>query len=134
MVLVPRRFEIALNVSSFYIILLTVKNFYTVKKIKFCIKDFFSKWTKSLDSSGFGHICWETFNAKVRFFCCVNKAFNWSNTQILNFWWYSFCQQTEAATGVVLWKSCSLKFCNIHRKIPVLESLFNKVVGLLKKI
>ena len=27
-------------------------------------------------------------------------------------------------------KSCSGKFCNIHRKAPVLESLFHKVVGL----
>ena len=24
----------------------------------------------------------------------------------------------------------SLKFCNVHRKAPVLESLFNKVAGL----
>ena len=23
-----------------------------------------------------------------------------------------------------------IKFCNIHRKVPVLESLFNKVAGL----
>ena len=27
-------------------------------------------------------------------------------------------------------KQVFLKFCNIHRKIPVLESLFNKVAGL----
>ena len=27
-------------------------------------------------------------------------------------------------------KRCSLKFCNIHSKTPVLESLFNKVAGL----
>ena len=27
-----------------------------------------------------------------------------------------------------------LKFCNIHRKIPVLESLFNKVTGLYYEI
>ena len=29
----------------------------------------------------------------------------------------------------VLFRSCSLKFRNIHKKTPVLESLFNKVVG-----
>ena len=28
-----------------------------------------------------------------------------------------------------LWKTCSLKFCNIHRKIPTLVTLFNKVAG-----
>ena len=27
-----------------------------------------------------------------------------------------------------------LKFCNIHRKIPVMESLFNKVAGLYYEI
>ena len=27
-------------------------------------------------------------------------------------------------------KGCSKKFCNIHRKTPMLESLFNKVAGL----
>ena len=26
-----------------------------------------------------------------------------------------------------MWKGCSLKFCNMHRKAPVLESLFNEV-------
>ena len=26
-------------------------------------------------------------------------------------------------------RSCSQKFCNIHRKTPVLESVFNKVAG-----
>ena len=29
---------------------------------------------------------------------------------------------------IVVWR-CSVKFRNIHRKIPVLESLFNKVSG-----
>ena len=33
-------------------------------------------------------------------------------------------QNTEAATGGVLQKTCSQKFCNIHRKTPVSESLF----------
>ena len=37
---------------------------------------------------------------------------------------------SEAATGGVLEKSCSYKFRNIHRKKPVLGSLFNKVEGL----
>ena len=32
----------------------------------------------------------------------------------------------EAATRSVYKKSCSLKCCNIHRKTPLLESLFNK--------
>ena len=35
----------------------------------------------------------------------------------------------EAASEVALKKSCSKKFRNIHRKAPVLDSLFNKVVG-----
>ena len=30
----------------------------------------------------------------------------------------------------VLQNRCSKKFCNIHRKTPVLESLFNKVTGM----
>ena len=34
---------------------------------------------------------------------------------------------TEAATGAVLLKKGTLKKCKIHRKTPVLESLFNKV-------
>ena len=38
--------------------------------------------------------------------------------------------QVEAATGGVLSKSYSLKFCYIPRKAPVLESLFNKITGL----
>ena len=29
----------------------------------------------------------------------------------------------------VFQNSCSYKFCNIHRKITVLQSLFDKVVG-----
>ena len=37
---------------------------------------------------------------------------------------------TEAATRGVLWKRCSLKYCRIHRKTRVPESLFNKVAGL----
>ena len=31
--------------------------------------------------------------------------------------------------GMFCKKRCSSKFCNIHRKTPVLESLFNKVEG-----
>ena len=30
-------------------------------------------------------------------------------------------------------KGCFQKFCNIHRKTPVLESIFNKVAALLKR-
>ena len=30
----------------------------------------------------------------------------------------------------VLQNRCSSEFCNIHRKTPMLESLFNKVAGL----
>ena len=33
----------------------------------------------------------------------------------------------KAAIGGVLWKTFSKKFRNIHRKTPVMESLFNKV-------
>ena len=33
-------------------------------------------------------------------------------------------QFSEAATGGVLWKKCSLKFLKIHRKTPVPQSLF----------
>ena len=33
---------------------------------------------------------------------------------------------SEAATGGVLYKACSDKFCNIFRKKPVLGFLFNK--------
>ena len=37
----------------------------------------------------------------------------------------------EVATGGVYYlKRCSLKFRNIHRERPVLESLFNKIAGL----
>ena len=36
----------------------------------------------------------------------------------------------EVAVRNVLQNRCSLKFRNIHRKTPVLESLFNKVAGL----
>ena len=41
------------------------------------------------------------------------------------------CNFTEAATRGVLQKNVFkfLKFCKIHRKTPVLESLFNKVAG-----
>ena len=35
--------------------------------------------------------------------------------------------------GPLYKKSCSQKFLNTHRKIPVLESLFNKTAGLIKK-
>ena len=37
--------------------------------------------------------------------------------------------QKHSSVGV-LWKQCSWKFRKIHRKTPVPESLFNKVVGL----
>ena len=37
---------------------------------------------------------------------------------------------SEADTGYVLQKRCSLKFRKLHRKTPVLESLFNKDVVL----
>ena len=37
---------------------------------------------------------------------------------------------SEAATRDVIQKNSSKNFRNIHRKTPVLESLFNKVAGL----
>ena len=40
-------------------------------------------------------------------------------------WKYKVKLNAEAASRAVLWKSC------IHRKAPVLESLFNKVEGIL---
>ena len=36
----------------------------------------------------------------------------------------------EQSSGGVLQNRCSKRFCNIHRKTPVLEFLFNKVAGL----
>ena len=39
-------------------------------------------------------------------------------------------QMAETVTRGVLSKSCSYKFCSIHRKTPVLESFYNKVAGL----
>ena len=39
-------------------------------------------------------------------------------------------QSAEVVKWSFLWKRCSEKLCKIHRKRPVLESLFNKVVGL----
>ena len=38
--------------------------------------------------------------------------------------------ESYIVTRVVPWKSCSWKFRNIHRKTPVMESLFNKVADL----
>ena len=38
-------------------------------------------------------------------------------------------QQKQVFVGV-LQNICALKFCRIHRKTPVLESLFDKVAGL----
>ena len=43
----------------------------------------------------------------------------------------SFVLSPEEAARAALWKRCSLKLRNIFRKLPVLESLFSKVVGLL---
>ena len=43
------------------------------------------------------------------------------------------CVFLEATWKGDLWKSCSLKFCNIYRKTPASESLFNEVGGLLKR-
>ena len=38
--------------------------------------------------------------------------------------------RTKAATRGALQKMLFLKICNIHRRTPVLMSLFNKVAGL----
>ena len=51
---------------------------------------------------------------------------------------FLFCFFVKMSTSYVAWYViyscrktwCSSKFCNIHRKTPVLESLFNKVSGL----
>ena len=47
-----------------------------------------------------------------------------------NYCQHLFLQTAEAAIGGVLLKEMFLKFRKFYRKIPVLESLFNKVVGL----
>ena len=60
---------------------------------------------------------------------------------ILSFFWYNWyylsCKKIISFTQVrsnhrrgSVKKGCFEKFCNIHRKTPVLESLFNKVVDL----
>ena len=51
---------------------------------------------------------------------------------ILSQEWFNnleICQE-KSAIGGVLWKNCSWKSRKIHMKTPVLESRFNKVLGL----
>ena len=65
--------------------------------------------------------------------CCIarvaveKKTAAAVNLQTVRFWAAMFQQRLLAD---VLQNKCSWKFCNIHRKIPVLESLFNKIPGL----
>ena len=37
-----------------------------------------------------------------------------------------FIKLTKTATGGVLYKSCTQKFCNNHRKTPMLEHRYKK--------
>ena len=49
----------------------TFSESYTIQRMRFSIKDFFSKLTKSAISWGFGHNYWKNLKWKNSFFCAV---------------------------------------------------------------
>ena len=55
----------------------------------------------------------------------LQNTANFHKSCLLQLWY-----QTEAVTQRRSVKKVFLKFCKLHRKTPVPESLFNKVVGL----
>ena len=44
-------------------------------------------------------------------------------------WFYLWANRQKQSSGGALLKRCCYKFCQIHRKTPLLESLFNKGAG-----
>ena len=64
------------------------------------------------------------FNSSKIFLLCFYDSYDVSlwEKKLTNIF-VEFHHFTEAATGGVLQKRCSRKFCNIHRKTPVLEPL-----------
>ena len=89
-----------------FIFILSNLSLYAAQKMKFSIKDFFSKWTKSAGNCGLVVFTEEIFNWKFHFLCsedCIWKA----------------CLQ-ENAEKIVIWKLCL--YC-IRDKMPVNKKL-----------
>ena len=70
------------------------------------------------------------FNTRLELLCAyLQYRFAHENIKIYSNTFQRFLFITEHLSDVLRNRSCQ-KFCNIHRKTPVLESLFNKVPGL----
>ena len=89
------------------------------KKMKFSIKDFFSR---NLKKSLMENLIFCT----VLFFGLLSPG--WTNYHKITFKMSQNLQKQPPE--VFYWNRCSQKFCKIRRKTPVSESLFNKVAGL----
>ena len=68
------------------------------------------------------HYCWKVLHLK-----CLPGS--WPCLWFVVFFCWTLNKQKQPF-GDVLWNRCSLKFRAIHKKTPVLESLFNEFVGL----
>ena len=63
--------------ESTFIVTMSMKLSYTAQKMKFSIKDFFSKCVQ-ICSCGFGHITEETVNGKLPFLCSDSYYGQWA--------------------------------------------------------
>ena len=91
----------------------------TAQKMKFSIKDFFSR---NLKKSLMENLIFCT----VLFFGLLSPG--WTNCHKITFKMSQNLQKQPPE--VFYWNRCSQKFCKIRWKTPVSESLFNKVAGL----
>ena len=65
------------------------------------------------------------------------QVFRWKliiNSKVFQYFWISHIDSLKLQKHLfadVLQNICSKKFRNTHREVPILESLFNKVAGLM---
>ena len=71
------------------------------------------------------HLCWSVFSIKLQIWRLANLLWRDTNTGAMK------KKLQKQSFADVLQNRCSKKFRKFHRKIPVLEYLFNKVAGLM---